>query len=104
MTIVNSCLVGRPLRLIAVDSSAPSLVSNGSDMTVRVKRQARELSGGARQMWSDMASKYDDAPTEQLKGYRKFNRSDDKSKEKETVSAEDLDADLDSYLAQRTKS
>ena len=52
-------------------------------------------------MWSDIACNYDSTPTEQ-RNFRRFNRSDDnKTKEKEVINADDLDADLESYLAQR---
>ena len=52
-------------------------------------------------MLSDISCDYDSTPTEQ-RNFRRFNRSDDnKTKEKEVIIADDLDADLESYLAQR---
>ena len=66
---------------------------------------AKDLSsGGKGQVWSEMARNYDSTPTEQRTGFRRFNKSkENESKEKEVFSVEDLDADLESYLAQRTK-
>ena len=84
------------------------MARNGSNMTARVKRQAKEFNvggsgGGARKVWSDIAKKYDDAPKETVgnsfgRGQRWNNRS---QTDKEDLSQDDLDADLDSYLAQR---
>lgn len=74
-------------------------------MTSRVKRQTKQVTGTSRQMWSDIAKKYDDAPKETNRGFQKWtNKNNDKNKEKEEINPDDLDADLDSYLAQRNKS
>ena len=96
------CFTGRALHLSLINSNK-SFARNSNDFNSRVKRQAIGSSGSGRQVWTDIARNYDSTPTEE-RNFRRSNRSDDnKAKEREVINAEDLDADLESYLAQRKK-
>jgi len=100
-SLQNITLDGRALRLTLINTNNSSFTRTSNDVKSRVKKRAKELNGKIQDVWSQVAADYDSAPTERRNPKRQYNRSDDN--DKEVVSAEDLDADLESYLALRKK-
>lgn len=108
---------GRILQLTLIEANEGSVDQKfnriATNLNTRLKSQPKKewsgSSGGGRQLWNDIAKNYDSKdPKEEINSYRnkRFNsgvNSELKSKEKEVLTSEDLDADLESYLSQRNK-
>ncbi|CAG2180425.1 unnamed protein product [Oppiella nova] len=103
-TLQNITLDDRMLVLTLIDGNTNSqeLGLREANLNARLKQSKQGSSCSGRDLWSDLAMNYDKNEEQSFGRNKRFPYSSDK-KEKEVFSAQDLDEDLDSYLAQRSK-
>ncbi|CAG2120348.1 unnamed protein product, partial [Medioppia subpectinata] len=104
-TYQNITLDGRPLRLTLVDGNSSGGHQRAGNLNSRLKSGPKPVfKASGRDLWNDLAKGYDSSPAEE-QGFNRNKRSHNfyEKKEKVMLTTDELDTDLDDYLAQRNK-